>query len=403
MGVFKYSAIDAANDLVKGTIPADTARQARELLRLRGLSIQSIESQKENRDGLLNLGKLLRSKSSSRNVTTAARELATLLSAGIPLLEALETIAQQARGSFRTSLLMVQDRVRSGIGLAEAMREQPAVFDELATQMVEVGENAGNLHAVLDQLANFQEKYHNLKDRVFTAMLYPMIVLFFGIAVSIFLMSFVVPMLLDNLLGAGQALPWPTRLLRAISDTIAKYGVWGFGAFCIAISLTFITIQTDKGKLAWHRLLLRLPLFGQMARKQSISRIAMIMSTLLKSGIVFVKSAEIAGDSTKNLVMKRALRDVTDAVGAGRDIGDSLAASDAFPPMVVQIFSVGQRSGTLDVMLDRLASDYDRQVATLSARLVTILEPLLIVFLAVFVGFILFATILPILEAGNVL
>jgi type II secretory pathway component PulF len=233
--------------------------------------------------------------------------------------------------------------------------------------------------------------------------MYPALVLLMSMGVGMFLMTIVVPMLLDNLLDAGRPLPWPTRLLKGLSDTIRYQGWWLALVVLCAIAGLVAVLRTNRGRLVWHRLTLRAPLLGPMAQKQEIARVAIIVSTLMKSGIVFLQALETAARSTKNGVIGRALLQGRDAVMAGRDIGDALAPTGVFPPMVIQIFAVGQQSGKLEEMLDRLAETYERQVNSLATRLAAALEPILIVFLSIFVGFILFATILPILEAGNVL
>jgi len=161
-------------------------------------------------------------------------------------------------------------------------------------------------------------------------------------------------------------------------------------------------LRIDRIRFAWHRAQLKIPIVGDLIRKQAIARIAVIVSTLMKSGLVFLRGIEIAGRATRNLVLKRALEDCGQAVQAGRDISDALQSTGAFPPMVVQIFSVGQHSGRLEEMLDRLATDYDRQVNTIANRFTSVLEPVLIIILALVVGFVAFATVLPLLEAGNV-
>lgn len=401
MAVFAYKATDLSATLVRGTIVADTARQARDELRGRGLTIHDILAESNSRKKSWSF--LSRPGRSSAKVTSAVRELATLLGAGIQLLEALDTLSGQYKGSFRSSLLTLRERVAAGSGLAEAMREQPAVYDTLCVQMVEVGENSGTLDTVLEQVAGFSERAMQFKDRVTSALLYPAIVLLMSLGVGMFLMTVVVPMLLDNLLDAGRPLPWPTRVLRALSDGVRVHGWWiGLGVFGL-IGAVVTALRTERGKLVWHKLLLRLPLVGGMAQKQEIARIALIVSTLMKSGIVFLQAIETAARTTKNRVIGRALLSGRDAVMAGRDIGEALAPTGVFPPMVIQIFTVGQQSGKLEEMLDRLSEAYERQVNSLATRLAAVLEPILIVFLSVFVGFILFATILPILEAGNVL
>jgi len=233
--------------------------------------------------------------------------------------------------------------------------------------------------------------------------LYPTVVLLVSIGVTVFLMTVVVPMLLNSLLEAGRTLPWPTRVLKATSDMLTDYGWWlmlGSVAFAAAAAWG---LRTTAGRRLWCRFFLRIPLLGTMARKQELARASLVMATLLKSGIVFLRAMEIAARSTRNLLLREAMTQVGEAVAAGREIGPALERTEVFPPLVVQIFSVGQETGQLEEMLERLAKDYDRQVSILASRLASALEPVLIVLLAVIVGFILFATVLPILEAGNVL
>jgi type II secretory pathway component PulF len=402
MPVFSYTAEDRARATVRGTLSADSPRQARDQLRAQGLTIHEVAPRRDAR-GFISSLPFRRGGRHAAKVGEAIRELATLLGAGIPLLESLDALVKQHHGRFRVSLQMLRERVAAGAGLADAMRDQPEVYDSLCIQMVEVGENSGTLDRVLEQLAEFSERYRQFKDRVITALLYPMVVLAMSVGVSMFLMTVVVPMLLDNLLDAGRPLPWPTRVLKMMSDT-ARFHGWWIGLTAVALAILFIgAIRTRRGRFLWHRLLLKLPLFGTMARKQEISRVALVVATLMKSGIVFLQALETAAKTTRNEVIGRALTHGRDAVQAGRDIGEALAPSGVFPEMVIQIFTVGQHTGRLDEMLERLAENYERQVNSLATRLATALEPILIVVLSVFVGFILFATILPILEAGNVL
>jgi type II secretory pathway component PulF len=401
MGVFTYKAIDGLRSQIDGTIAADTPRQAREVLRARGLKVQEIGDL-----GNLASASMFRWKAKgyySTQLATAIRELATLLSAGIPLLDGLKTVAQQQRGAFRTALLLLHERVVAGVGLAEAMAEQPGVFDPLCIHMAEVGENSGTLETVLDQWAEFKERSLMLKDRVITALMYPAFVFIVGLSVTLFLMTYVIPMLLNNLMDAGRELPWPTKIVKNLSEILTGHGIILLvltGALILGIVLL---LQTHRGKKLWHALLLRIPLIGPMARKQAIARISMVIATLMKSGIEFVKAVDVTARSTGNLLLREALEQSSRAVGAGQDIGKALERTGFFPPMAVQIFSVGQESGRLEEMLERLAADYDRQVTRTSERLTAALEPIFILTLAVFVGFLLFATILPILEAGNVL
>ena len=401
MAVFRYQALDSFNGIVSGTIAADSPRQARDLLRTRQLRVEQLI---EDRGYSRRAWRLPQFRQRFvGKLTGTIRELATLLGVGIPLVEALDVVRQQHEGKYEAALLKLRDRIAAGASVAEAMQEQPDLFDELTIRMSEVGENAGNLDLVLAQLADFKERSMELRDRVFSALLYPAVVLMAALAVSLLLMTVVVPMLLDNLIQAGRELPWPTQLLKWASDLLVGHGWW------LAILATGCGVlvgwqgKTRQGKLLWHSLLLKLPVVGEMARKQSVARSSMVIAVLLRSGIDFLRALEIATRSVKNVVLQDAMSQAAKDVGTGQEIGTAMAKSLVFSPVVIQVFSVGQQTGRLEEMLERLAADYDRQVASLSSRLASIIEPVLILILSVFVGFILFATILPILEAGNVL
>lgn len=400
MAVFSYKALNGQQSSVSGTIAADSPRQARDLLRSRGLVVQLIEDQRTNRPAFWT--RPLMAAHTSGPWVTALSELSMLLSAGIPLLEALDTIARQQRGLLRTAVIKLRDRVAAGSSLAEAMGEQPEMFDPLAVHMVEVGENAGTLEAVLEQLAEFKQRSLVLKDQVVTALTYPVFLVVIGTAATLFIMTQVMPPLLENLQESLVELPWPTRVVKAGSDFLLNYGGLLAGVLAGGGILLGWLVRTPRGRRAWHRLLLRLPLVGTMALKQGVARIAMVIATLARSGVILTKALQLAARSTQNVVLREALEDCGTSVGEGRDVATALERTGVFPPLAVQIFSVGQESGRLEEMLNRLAADYQRQVAQTSARLAALLEPALIIVLALFVGFVMLATILPILEAGNV-
>ena len=406
MAVFTYKATDARTD-VTGTIAADTPRQARDLLRERGLVVRDISDFSASKpargepQAAPRLRKPRPRRGDRHQATTFIRELATLLGVGVPLLEALETVARQHRGRFHASLVLLRDRVAAGIGLAAALHEQPQVFDELCVSIAEVGEDAGTLDQSLERLAEFRERSDLLRGRVATALIYPAIVTTLAVFASIFLMTFVVPRILEPLIEQGMPLPFPTRVVKGLSDSVLAWW-WLLAAIGTTVVLAAgAMVRTPGGRLAWHRALLRVPLFGELVRKQAIVRIAVVLATLLKSGIVFVRALQIAQRTTTHLVLRDALRRCELAIVAGGEIAEALEETGAFPPMVVQIFSLGQQSGRLEEMLDRLAVAYDQQVNSTAQRLAAVLEPVLIVVLALVVLFIVLATVLPILEAGN--
>jgi type II secretory pathway component PulF len=401
VAVYAYNAVDLDASSVRGTVIADTPRQARDNLRARGLTVQEVKPVEPPRE--LSWWQRQFSGRYSAKSVAFARELATLLSVGMPLLEAIDTIAKQHKGGFKSALLILRDRVSEGQSLAEAMKQQPLIFEELFVHIAEVGENSGNLEVVLEQLAEFKDRSLQFKNRITSALLYPLIVLATGVGVGLFLMSFVVPKLLAPLLDSGKELPGVTKWVKGASDLLVERWWLLLAIAGVVVFGLSALLRTHRGRWAWHKLHLQLPGVGELTRKQALVRMAVIIATLMRSGIVFLRAIEIAQRSTGNLVLRDALAKCQTAVQGGQDIAKALEATNAFPALVVQIFSVGQQAGRLEEMLDRLAVDYDRQVATAAQRFTAVLEPLLILVLAVIVGFIAFATILPILEAGNVL
>ncbi|HXY33208.1 MAG TPA: type II secretion system F family protein [Planctomycetaceae bacterium] len=401
MPIFTYEAVDSSARNVGGRIAADSPREAREKLRAQGYLIETIQESETRAAGRQRLFE--RPRRYAAQVTGIIRDLSTLLATGINLADALDTLVAQYQGRLQASLLGLRERVTGGSSLSQAMEDEPTIYDELTIEMVRVGENSGTLDKVLDRLAEFRERYLMFKDRVTTALIYPSIVVGLAVAVSIFLMTVVLPMLLENLIASGQRLPWPTRVLKGMSDLATSHGLLLFLIFGTVVGGFAGVARTSWGRRRWHKILFRAPLLGSLVQKQEIARAAIVISTLMKNGIVFVEAVRIAGRVSKNVLLKEALEEIRERVQAGRDIGDALVATHVFPPLVALIFNVGQQTGKLEEMLDKLAEGYERQVASATARLTAAVEPILIVVLAVFVGFIVFATILPIMEAGNVL
>jgi type II secretory pathway component PulF len=404
MAVYAYTATaegGSRRGRRRGTITADSPRQARDRLRAQGLSICDVVEQQPGRSPSW-AERYLTARQRSK-VTALLQEMATLLAAGVPLLETLGTITRQHHGRFRRSILLLRDHVAAGGSLAEAMGLQPTLFDPVCRSIVEVGENAGTLDAALGRLVGFRRRSAGLRNRVASALLYPCIVLLAGLGVSLFLMTYVVPNLLTVLLESGRKLPAATMVVKAVSDVLVG---WWWAILLSAgglVAAVAAVLRTDRGLARWHRIQLGIPLLGELIRKQAIARVAVVMATLLKSGVVFVRAVRIARRTVRNRVLRDALVACETAVYAGRDIAVALEQTRAFPPLVIQVFAVGQASGRLDEMLEDLATDYDTLVDITLGRLTTLLEPILMILLAIVVGLIAFAAILPILEAGNVL
>ena len=399
MPEFSYSGVNSTRSLVKGTIVADSPRQARDQLRGQGLAVRSLKESHAARSHRWYPSWAARR--ARLQWTIGSHELSMLLSAGIPLLEALDTLAAQHRGLFRTAIVRVRDRVASGTALAAAMAENAEVFDVASVRLIEVGENAGTLETVLEHLSDYKQRMSQLGDKVITALLYPAFLVVFGMFATIFLMTWVLPPLLENLQETVKVLPWPTRVAKALSDLVVGYGLWLLLGLAIAIGIVISVVRSKAGKAWLDWFLLRLPIIGPMLVKQNVSRIAMIVGLLSRSGLTLPSAVQLAATSINNSVLRAALETACEDMASGKELSESLERSGVFPPLAVRVFSVGRDTGKLDDMLTRLSDDYNQQLGVASARLTALIEPVLILVLAVFVGFLLLATILPILQAGN--
>lgn len=403
MTLYIYKAINSQAMDMAGTISADSPRHARDLLRHQGLTVAQLGEAARRGVSLLHLVRNRFAFRGNTGTVDVLQELSTLLRAGIPLLAALDTCIKQHRGMLREMLLSLRDHVASGLSLAEAMRRQPHAFDDLAVNLVEVGERSGGLEDVLERLVSYKQRSAQFRGRIANALIYPGIVLSMALLISILLMRYVVPNILEPLVRSGRPLPGITRIVKGCSDLlINQWWVIIFALLAIVVSWVLL-LRTNRGQLIWHRLQLKIPGIGNLLRKQLIVRLTMVIATLMRSGVPFLEALGIGRNIIGNRIIRKALDECREAVLAGRDIGPSLEQSGAFPPLVIHIFAVGQQSGQLEDLLDQLAAEYDRQVSASAQRLTSLLEPVMILILAVMVGLIAFATILPILEAGHVL
>ena len=393
MPAFAYRALESS-----GTVNADSLRAARDELRGRGLTVAEVREVKTART------------SNRRAVRTQrfqlqrfARELATLLGVGVPVLEALEVMARQSSGRGLEVIQGLCEQLRRGRRLGDAMRDPPAseVFDDVSIQMVEAGEQSGRLETVLDRLADFQARRDALRGKLLTAMIYPGFVALVAVGVGVFLMTAVVPKILEPLTQQGRTLPWITRVVKTISDAMLSHGLWGLVGLAIVIGGATMLLRREAGREWWHRTQLRLPVVGPLLRQQAVGHMAVVMGTLLESGIDFGRACLITARSSPQRVVAGALRAGHEAVLQGRDVSEAIEETGEFPPLGVQAFSVGQRSGKMEQVLARVATTCEAEVTRSTARLTALLEPVMICLIGVMVGAIALATILPILEASD--
>ena len=336
-------------------------------------------------------------------LTSVTRQMGTLLSSGIPLAETLKAIIEQAeQRSTETMFREIRERINQGSSLADALAEHPGMFGELYVNMVRAGEATGNVDVVLRRLADYLQAQRAMRRKIVSALTYPVMMIGIGLIVVSILMTVVVPKITQMLLDQGQTLPTPTRVLIFISELFKSYW-WAAG---LLLALVFFVIErvykTDKGRLWLDTMVLRIPVLGDLMRKQAVARFTRTLSTLLQSGVPAVNSLEI----TRKVVGNRVIADATEHIRVrileGTDIATPLKQTGAFPAVVGYMVSVGEQSGELEQMLDRVAIAYDEEIDIATERMTAVIEPIMIIFLAVVVGYIVVSIVLPILQIGQV-
>ena len=424
MPVFEYRAKLASGKKTNGTVVADTPRLARDQLRSNGFQIESIRpisvrisevdsnlnSSASKKSLIARIGtscssylQSLQGQRLGKQVSWFTREMATLLRVGTPMVEALKLSIDQSRGKFRYILLDLREQITGGGSFGSAIRRHSHVFDPVFCEMVTVGEQSGALQSVLLQAAEYREQRDKLKDRVFSAMLYPAMVFVLSIFVTVFLMTVVAPTLIGSLEEMQRQLPWPTRVLKFLSDLLLLYGLYILAAISAVAVSGIAFVRSQRGRKIWDRALLKVPILGTLIIKQDCSRLCMVTATLVKSGVELVRALEISQRAVRNTVISDVVGEARKQVAAGVELGSALGGGGVLPPALIQVFSLGQHTGQLEELLFQIAADYNHQVNTLAERLTTIMEPVLIIGLSIIVGFILMATLLPILETGNAL
>jgi general secretion pathway protein F len=410
MPIYEYRALTTTGKSRKGIIDADTARDARIKLRSDHVHVTDMRevgerARKAKKKGAKGGGSSFRDymrlerRIKTRDLAAFTRQFSTLLRSGIQLADALKALVEQcADRDFEKVLRNVKEEITAGNNLAEAMAKHPRYFSDLYVNMVRAGEASGTLDEVLVRVADYLQKQASLKGKVVAAITYPCVMVVVGIAVVVFLMSYVVPKITTILLEREQTLPLPTEILIAISSVIQNFW-WvlliGFGA---AFFMLRGLLATEAGRLKFDTLLLRLPVFGNLFSKQAISRFSLTFSTLLKSGLPALDSLKIVSLVVNNARLTHVINDIHTRILEGADIATPIKRSKVFPPMVGYMVAVGEQSGQLEDILDRISESYEEELDLAIQRLTAMIEPVIIIFLALVVGFIIAAVLLPLLD-----
>lgn len=405
MTSFKYAAKKPTGQTVEGVVQADDKNAAVAELRRQNMTVLKLEAASGGKSGAtkLNLNFSFGGKKgpsiNSDDLVLFTRQLSTMVGAGLALLESIDVLGSQAeRPGLKQACEKIGAELRAGSDLSTAMETCPKAFAPLYVSMVRAGEASGQMDVILERLADYLEASQSLKREIKAAMTYPVISLVLVIGITAFLMLGVVPTFKQVFEGLGSELPALTQFTLGSSQWLKENWMLvlgaGFGSFAAFKALK----KTPKGALAWDHFTLRAPVFGQIVRKIALARFARTFATLIRSGVPIMATLDIVGETSGNLVVTNAVNAAKDSVRNGQLLSDPLSASKVFPPMVTRMIAIGERTGALEQLLEKIAEFYDAQVKAAIKSLTSLIEPLLITFMGVIVGGVVLSVFLPILD-----
>ncbi len=391
MSSYQFQALTAIGRNIKGVIEADSERHARQLLREQGLIPTQISPFKITRP------RFTRRSFSANDLCLLTRQLATLLSAGIPIEEALRGVTEQSnKASVRQLLVAVRTRVLEGYGLAQAMQDAPHAFPELYCATIAAGEQTGHLDHVLEKLADYTEYQQQTQQKIQQALIYPSLMLIVSTTIIAFLLTFVVPKIIDVFKNSGQALPFATQLLLHLSDGLHAYGIYLMLLLVGALFLFYRGLANTTFKHRWHAFLLRIPGIRYFIISVNVARYAHTFAILFSAGVSVLDTMRVSASLVTNSVLREALNRAAMQVKEGKSISNSLQESSFISPMAAHLIASGEKSGQLATMMERSATHQDQTVRHLIDTAMTLLEPLVIIFMGGVILFIVLATLLPI-------
>jgi len=395
--VFEWSGKTGKGQVESGEFTASSKEEVIAQLRKRNITATLVrQKQKTAARDKLSFGGSVKDK----DIVVFTRQFATMIDAGLPLVQALDILSTQVENkTLAKALIVIKSDVESGSTYADALRKHPKVFTDLYANMVAAGESGGILDTILNRLANYIEKAMKLKKKVKGAMIYPMVVSTIAIGVIAVIMVFVVPTFAKMFATFGGKLPAPTQLVMSMSHFIAGLGGLIVLILLVAASVAFVQIRkTEKGRALTDAAFLKLPIFGILLRKVAVAKFTRTLGTLISSGVPILDGLEITAKTAGNKVIEYAVMEIRQAVSEGKTIAEPLMKSGVFPPMVTHMISVGESTGALDAMLSKIADFYDDEVDNAVSNLTSMMEPMLMVFLGGAVGFIVIAMYLPIFK-----
>ncbi|MBN8231436.1 type II secretion system inner membrane protein GspF [Corallococcus macrosporus] len=415
MPVFEYRGLDSQGRQKKGLLEADSPKTLRSKLRADGIFLTDVLGQAEgSRVGVskganasllardVDLRKLGRGRVSTEDVAILTRQLATLLGAGVTIVDSLNALVDQAeKERLKRALSDIKQRVNEGSSLADAFSQHPKIFPSIYINMVRAGEASGALDQVLLRLADFTENQAKLQQKIIGTMIYPVIMLAVGGGILVLLMVFVVPKVTKIFETMRATLPLNTRILIGASNLMQAWWFIIIPAFIAGVVAFLRWIKSPKGKPKWDRFTLKAPIFGSLVRLLAISRFARTLATLLKSGVPMLAALDIVKAVMTNSVLADAVENARESIREGESIANPLKRSGQFPPLVYHMVAIGEKSGQLEDMLLSVADSYETQVNVRIGALTSLLEPMLIVVMGVMIAFVALSILMPILQVNT--
>ncbi len=397
MARFQWEGVNRAGQSATGVMVADDADAVGAALRRQRIRATKIAPAKQGFEI-----QLFKRRIDQQAVSIFTRQFSVMIDAGLPLVQCLEILSKQADdANFGTILESVRRDVEGGSTLADAMRQHETAFTELYCNMVAAGEAGGILDVILRRLADYLEKAVKLKAAVRSASIYPSIIISVAVIVVFIILWKVIPTFASLFSGLGAQLPLPTRIVVAASNFVAAYSPFVFGGIIVSFIAVRQYYKTDTGERVLDGLVLKMPVIGMIMRKIAVARFCRTLGTLVASGVPILDGLEITANTAGNRVVKDAVMETRASIEAGKSIAKPLEATHVFPPMVTQMIAVGEETGALDTMLSKIADFYEDEVDTAVENLMSLLEPVMIVFLGVVIGGIVVSMYLPMFDLIN--
>lgn len=407
MPVYEYTALDAKGKMTSGIIDADGARAARQKLRATGIFPvdvkESQEKAEKKTDRVTDLSRYLR-RVKPAEIAIMTRQLSTLISAGFPLVSAIDALIPQTKTHrLKTVLAQVKDAIVEGQSFAQALLQYPKIFPPLYVNMVRAGETSGTLEIVLERLAEITEKQQDLTNRIQTALAYPIFMCVIGTIVLFVLLTYIVPSITAIFQDMGQTLPTPTRLLIFLSGFFKSFWWVILIAIIGAVVALHRAKKTEKGRYAYDKTILALPGFGVLAKKLAVARFSRTLGSLLENGVSMLIALDIVKNIAGNVLLSDAVQQAAQEVGKGQALWAALNDAQIFPQLSIQMIQVGEQSGELEGMLNKIADVFEKEVENSIMRLTSYLEPVMILVMGCVVGFIVLSICLPIFEMNQLI